>query len=134
MPHDHAPRCIGLVHSYDKKPKRRLFEIMCQQGLQVTQNVRFLTDGGEEVRGLTRPHGPDTYDDIVDACRTAWNGFTAQPEHVSSIGTRTCACISHDAGHITPIAAMQGIATCQFDTRGRDRSASLRRGQHRRRP
>ena len=30
----------------------------------------------------------DTYDDIVDACGTAWNWFTAQPERVTSVGTR----------------------------------------------
>ncbi len=30
----------------------------------------------------------DTYDTIVDACCDAWNWFTAQPERVTSIGTR----------------------------------------------
>jgi len=36
----------------------------------------------------------DTYDDIVDACCAAWNWFTAQPERVTSVGTRTWACVS----------------------------------------
>ena len=36
----------------------------------------------------------DTYDDIVDACCTAWNWFTAQPQRVTSIGTRSWACVS----------------------------------------
>ena len=53
MPEDRAPRYIGLVHGYDRKPKRRLFEVMRQQGLQANQDVTFLTDGGEEVRALT---------------------------------------------------------------------------------
>ena len=36
----------------------------------------------------------DTYDDIVDACCNAWNWFTAKPERVTSIGTRTWAGVS----------------------------------------
>ena len=36
----------------------------------------------------------DTYDEIVDTCCTAWTWFTAQPERVTSIGTRTWACVS----------------------------------------
>ena len=47
MPEDRTPRYIGLVHGYERKPKRRLFEVMRQQGLQANQVVTFLTDGGE---------------------------------------------------------------------------------------
>ncbi len=36
----------------------------------------------------------DTYDDIVDACCSAWNRLTAQPERITSIGTRKWACVS----------------------------------------
>ncbi len=59
MPDDRAPRYIGLVHGYDQKPKRRLFEVMRQQGLQANQDVTFLTDGGEEVRALTELVTPE---------------------------------------------------------------------------
>jgi len=59
MPEDRAPRYIGLVHGYDQKPKRRLFEVMRQQGLQANQDVTFLTDGGEEVRALTELVTPE---------------------------------------------------------------------------
>ena len=59
MPEDRAPRYIGLVHGYDRKPKRRLFEVMRQQGLQANQDVTFLTDGGEEVRALTELVTPE---------------------------------------------------------------------------
>jgi hypothetical protein len=41
-----------LVHCYDPKPKRRLFDVLKSQGLQANQDVTFLTDGGEEVRAL----------------------------------------------------------------------------------
>lgn len=53
VPEDHAPRYLGLVHGYDSKPKRRLFDMLKSQGLQANQDVTFLTDGGEEVRALT---------------------------------------------------------------------------------
>jgi hypothetical protein len=53
LPEDRAPCYLGLVHGYDQKPKRRLFELLKRQGLQANQEVTFLTDGGEEVRALT---------------------------------------------------------------------------------
>ena len=59
MPEDRAPHYIGLVHGYDRKPKRRLFELLKGQGLQANQDVTFLTDGGEEVRALTELITPE---------------------------------------------------------------------------
>ncbi len=56
---DRAPRYLGLVHGYDRKPKRRLFELLKSQGLQANQDVTFLTDGGEEVRSLTELVTPE---------------------------------------------------------------------------
>lgn len=47
VPEDRAPRYPGLVHGYDQKPKRRLFEVLKSQGLHANQDVTFLTDGGE---------------------------------------------------------------------------------------
>jgi hypothetical protein len=58
-PEDRDPRYIGLVHGYDRKPKRRLFDLLQQQGLQANQDVTFLTDGGEEVRALTELVTPE---------------------------------------------------------------------------
>ncbi len=59
MPDDRDSRYIGLVHGYDRKPKRRLFELLKAQGLQANQDVTFLTDGGEEVRSLTELVTPE---------------------------------------------------------------------------
>ena len=59
MPEDRDPRYIGLVHGYDQKPKRRLFELLKTQGPQANQDVTFLTDGGEEVRALTELVTPE---------------------------------------------------------------------------
>jgi hypothetical protein len=53
IPEDRDPRYFGLAHGYDRKPKRRLFDMLKSQGLQANQDVTFLTDGGEEVRALT---------------------------------------------------------------------------------
>lgn len=45
-------KCFGLVNGYDSKPKRRLFELLKSQGLQMNQQVTFLSDGGDTVRDL----------------------------------------------------------------------------------
>lgn len=45
-------RCFGLVNGYDVKPRRRLFETLKSQGLQMNQDVTFLSDGGDTVRDL----------------------------------------------------------------------------------
>jgi hypothetical protein len=46
-----AATCIR-VQTFDTKPKRRLFEVLKSQGMQMNQQVTFLTDGGEDVRDL----------------------------------------------------------------------------------
>jgi len=38
--------------TYDEKPKRRLFELLKSQGMQLNQQVDFLSDGGEDVRNV----------------------------------------------------------------------------------
>ena len=43
---------FGFVNGYDQKPKRRLFKILKAQGLQMNQNITFLSDGGDNVREL----------------------------------------------------------------------------------
>jgi hypothetical protein len=48
VPEDRDARYVGLVHGYDAKRKRRLFDLLKSQGLQTNQEVTFLTDGGEE--------------------------------------------------------------------------------------
>jgi hypothetical protein len=58
MPEDREPRYLGLVHGYDRKPKRRLFDLLASQGLRPNQDVTFLTDGGDEIRALTEQLSP----------------------------------------------------------------------------
>lgn len=44
--------CFGFVNCHDRKPKRRLFELLKSQGMQMNQQVTFLSDGGDTVREL----------------------------------------------------------------------------------
>jgi hypothetical protein len=47
-----SSKCFALVRSVDKKPKRRLFELLQAQGMQANQRVTFFSDGGDTVRQL----------------------------------------------------------------------------------
>jgi hypothetical protein len=49
---EHAPKRFGYVSTYDTKSKRRLHEMLKEQGLQMNQEITFLTDGGDTVRDL----------------------------------------------------------------------------------
>ena len=60
VPEDRDARYVGLVHTYDFKPKRRLFDLLKSQGLQANQDVTFLTDGAEEIRALTEFVTPES--------------------------------------------------------------------------
>ena len=55
---DRDNRYFGLVQSFDEKPKRRLHEILREQGLQMNQEITFLTDGGDTVRNLAADMSP----------------------------------------------------------------------------
>ena len=49
---DRPNRYLGLVHTHDTRPKRRLHEVLKEQGWQENQAVTFLTDGGDTVRNM----------------------------------------------------------------------------------
>ena len=52
MPAEGEAKCFSYVQTFDTKPKRRLFELLKAQGMQMNQQVTFLTDGGGDVRDL----------------------------------------------------------------------------------
>jgi hypothetical protein len=54
-----AGKCFGFVRTFDTKPKRRLFELLKSQGMQLNQQMTFLTDGGESVRDLQEFLNPE---------------------------------------------------------------------------
>lgn len=43
---------FAFVQTYDEKPKRRLYETLKSQGMQMNQDITFLSDGGDDVREL----------------------------------------------------------------------------------
>lgn len=53
-------KVFALVNKYDKKPKRRLYELLKSQGLQMNQQVIFLSDGGDTVRDLQSYLSPES--------------------------------------------------------------------------
>jgi hypothetical protein len=45
-------KCFAFVQTYDEKPKCRLFELLQSQGLQMNEQIEFLSDGGDTVRDV----------------------------------------------------------------------------------
>jgi len=43
---------FGFVNNYDKKPRRKLYDLLCSQGMQNNQEITFLSDGGDSVRNV----------------------------------------------------------------------------------
>ncbi len=57
---DGDAKVFAFVNKYDTKPKRRLYEVLKSQGLQMNQQVVFLSDGGDTVRSLQRYLSPES--------------------------------------------------------------------------
>ena len=56
---------FGFVHGHDDKPKRRLFEMLQSQGMQMDQQITFVSDGADNVRDLQfylNPHAEHILD------------------------------------------------------------------------
>ncbi|MDP9454852.1 MAG: ISKra4 family transposase [Actinomycetota bacterium] len=56
---------FGFVYGHDQKPKRRLFELLKSQGMQMNQQVTFVSDGADNVRDLQfylNPHAEHVLD------------------------------------------------------------------------
>jgi len=49
---DGTSKQFGGVYCYDTKPQRRIFEVLKSQGMQMNQQVTFLSDGDEKLREL----------------------------------------------------------------------------------
>ena len=49
---DGTSKRFGGVYCYDPKPQRRIFEVLISQGMQMNQQVTFLSDGDEKLREL----------------------------------------------------------------------------------
>ncbi|MGH9400614.1 MAG: ISKra4 family transposase [Terriglobia bacterium] len=60
VPAEGPARRFAFVNKYDTKRRRRLFEVLKSQGLQMNQQVVFLSDGGETVRDLQSYLSPES--------------------------------------------------------------------------
>lgn len=60
VPADRGERYFGGVHTVDDRPRRRIFEVLRSQGLQMNQDVVFLTDGGDNLHALVDGYAPCT--------------------------------------------------------------------------
>jgi hypothetical protein len=49
---------LGFVHTLDTKPKRRLYEVLQSQGVQMNQEITFLSDGNDTLRALQLAMSP----------------------------------------------------------------------------
>ncbi len=49
---------FGFVQTLDTKPKRRLYEVLHAQGLQMNQEITFLSDGNDTLRELQLEMSP----------------------------------------------------------------------------
>ena len=49
---DAPPKSFGFVQNYDTKPKRRLFDLLISQGMQMNQQITFVSDGADNLRDL----------------------------------------------------------------------------------
>src|SRR6266699_7256886 len=49
---------FGFVQTLDTKPKRRLYEVLHSQGLQMNQDIAFLSDGNDTLRALQLEMSP----------------------------------------------------------------------------
>ncbi len=61
----HPSKRFAFVQTYDEKPKRRLFETLQSHGMQMNQDITFLSDGGDDVRELQyylNPHAEHILD------------------------------------------------------------------------
>ena len=56
---------FGFVYGHDDRPKRRLFEMLQSQGMQMNQQITFVSDGADNVRDLQfylNPHAEHVLD------------------------------------------------------------------------
>jgi hypothetical protein len=59
LPETGSSKCFAFVQRYDNKPRRRLYATLESQGFQAHQEITFISDGGESVRGVQRNLHPE---------------------------------------------------------------------------
>jgi hypothetical protein len=59
MTEDKPSKRFGFVNGHDTKSKRRVYEVLKSQGMQMNQQIIFLSDGGDDVRDLQMYLSPE---------------------------------------------------------------------------
>ena len=60
-----SSQAFAFVQTYDEKPRRRLFEHLQAHGMQMNQQIEFLSDGGDDVREVQLYLSPEA-DHLLD--------------------------------------------------------------------
>ena len=89
MPSEGESKCLAFVQTYDQKPKRRLFELLKSQNMQMNQQITFLTDGGEDIRDLPRFINPEA-EHILDWFHIAMR-LTVMGQTAKGLGAKVAA-------------------------------------------
>lgn len=84
IPTDRPSRYLGLVQSHDAKPKRRLHEVLKDQGWQENQPVTFMTDGGDTVINMALHMAPAS-EHILDWFHITMR-ITVMQQYVKGLG------------------------------------------------
>lgn len=126
LPEDGAPRYIGFVHGYDRKPQRRILDHLKKQGVQANQDITFITDGGEEVRSLAEMIAPAS-EHVLDwfhitmritVLRQFAQGLENHDEQAGQGLLETLCRIKWHLWHGNVYRARDEIAGLQFDAEG----------------
>jgi hypothetical protein len=124
LPDEGASKCFGFVHTYDTRPKRRLFEVLKSQGMQANQQVTFLSDGGDTVRELPmylHPEAEHLLDWFHVAMRITVMGQMAKglaPREVTEAGSdveRQLERVKWYLWHGNVFRALQGLEDLSMD-------------------
>ena len=105
---------LGFVQTYAQKPKRRLFEVLTSQGVQLHQPRTFLADGGDTVRDLQvylRPEAEPLLDWFHVSMRLRKSRGTDQ-------GLRDHALIATLLGTVLRVSELLAIDVAQYHARG----------------
>src|SRR5215813_5861814 len=77
---------LGFVQTLDTKPKRRLYEVLQSQGLQMNHNITFLSDGDDTLRELQLEMSPKATH-LLD-----WFHLTMKPTVLDQFGKGLVQC------------------------------------------
>ncbi len=83
-----SSKCFGFVNCHDEKPKRRLFELLKSQNMQMNQQITFLSDGGDSVRELQLYLNPQA-EHLLDWFHITMR-LTVMNQFAKGLGTETC--------------------------------------------